>query len=98
MNAHANPTWFARQTVSQILTDQISRGDLTGKPGWIRMSIHPTMTDKEVLTLCDALIELSQKHPIWSQDYRYNPQNNEFTHIYFDDKRHEVVESWFELA
>ena len=72
--------------------------DLTGKPGWIRMSIHPTMTDKEVLTLCDAIIELAQKHPIWSQDYRYNAQNNEFTHIYFDDKRHEVVESWFEFA
>ena len=86
------------QTVSQILTDQISRGDLTGKPGWIRMSIHPTMTDKEVLTLCDAIIELSEKHPIWSQNYRYNAQNNEFTHIYFDDKRHEVVESWFEFA
>lgn len=83
------------QTVSQILTDQISRGDLTGKPGWIRMSIHPTMTNQEVALLCDALMELSENHPIWSKDYRYNAQTNEFTHVYFEDKTAGLVESWF---
>ena len=86
------------QTVSQILTDQISRGDLTGKPGWIRLSIHPTTTNAEVEFLCDALIKLSEKHPIWSKDYRYNAKTNEFKHIYFEDKRHHLVESWFDLA
>jgi selenocysteine lyase/cysteine desulfurase len=85
------------QTVSQILTDQISRGDLTGKPGWIRMSIHPTMTNQEVAALCDALIELSENHAVWSKDYQYNPKTNEFTHLYFEDKRQDVVEAWFEL-
>jgi selenocysteine lyase/cysteine desulfurase len=83
------------QTVSQILTDQISRGDLTGKPGWIRMSIHPTMTNNEVESLCDALIELSEKHPIWSKDYGYNAKTNEFTHLHFEDNRQELVEHWF---
>jgi selenocysteine lyase/cysteine desulfurase len=85
------------QTVSQILTDQISRGDLTGKPGWIRMSIHPTMTNQEVESLCDALIELSENHTVWSKDYRYNSKTNEFTHVFFEDNRKELVETWFEL-
>ena len=83
------------QTVSQILTDQISRGDLTGKPGWIRMSIHPTMTNEEVAELCDALIELSENHPIWSKEYEYNAKTNEFTHLHFEDKTADLVESWF---
>lgn len=83
------------QTVSQILTDQISRGDLTGKPGWIRMSIHPTMTNAEVAELCDALIELSENHPIWSKEYQYNAKTNEFTHLHFEDKTAGLVESWF---
>jgi selenocysteine lyase/cysteine desulfurase len=86
------------QTVSQILTDQISRGDLTGKPGWIRMSIHPTMTNNEVESLCDALIEVSENHPIWSKDYRYDAKTNEFTHVYFEDKTADLVESWFDLS
>jgi hypothetical protein len=86
------------QTVSQILTDQISRGDLTGKPGWIRMSIHPTMTNQEVALLCDALIELSENHPIWSKEYRYDAKTNEFTHVYFEDKTADLVESWFDLS
>jgi selenocysteine lyase/cysteine desulfurase len=85
------------QTVSQILTDQISRGDLTGKPGWIRMSIHPTMTNQEIESLCDALIELSENHANWGKDYRYNPKTNEFAHVYFEDKTAELVETWFEL-
>ena len=33
---------------SHNITDQIDEGDLSLKPGWVRMSIHPTMTDKEI--------------------------------------------------
>ena len=35
------------QDISNVLTEQITRGDLSNKPGWIRMSIHPTMTRSE---------------------------------------------------
>ncbi|MFN7117196.1 MAG: aminotransferase class V-fold PLP-dependent enzyme, partial [Saprospiraceae bacterium] len=28
---------------SKLITDQINHGDLSNKPGWIRMSVHPTM-------------------------------------------------------
>ena len=32
---------------SCLITDKINSGDLTTKPGWVRMSIHPTMTNNE---------------------------------------------------
>ena len=43
------------QPVSQKITDEIDHGILTDKPGWIRMSIHPILTDQEVQFVCDAV-------------------------------------------
>ena len=47
---------------SHELTNEISIGDLVRKPGWIRMSIHPTTTNKEIEFVCDSIIKLSQNH------------------------------------
>ena len=34
---------------SQRITDKIDQGDLSEKPGWVRISVHPTMTDEEII-------------------------------------------------
>lgn len=39
-------------------------------PGWIRLSIHPTMTDRVVGRIADALAALARHHPRWVRDYR----------------------------
>ena len=57
-----------RQT-SKDITDLISKGDLSTKPGWIRMSIHPTHTDEEMRLLVKALRELAEKHEEWKSEY-----------------------------
>ena len=85
------------QNVSNILTAQISNGDLTNKPGWIRMSIHPTMTNEEVEYICDALESLVENHVVWSQDYKYDVRTNEFTHRHIEDTISEMVDGWFYL-
>ena len=85
------------KNVSNILTAQISQGDLTNKPGWIRMSVHPTMTNEEVEYICDALESLVENHAEWSQDYKYDVRTNEFTHRYFEDSITEMVDGWFDL-
>jgi selenocysteine lyase/cysteine desulfurase len=54
---------------SREITDLISSGDCSTKPGWIRMSIHPTHTDEEIDFLCDAITSLAQYHKEWSEDY-----------------------------
>ena len=51
------------------------------KPGWIRMSIHPTTTSQEIEYVCESIKELAQNHTQWAKDYQYNPKSNEFEFI-----------------
>ncbi len=81
---------------SHELTDKITRGELLEKPGWIRMSMHPTTTDAEIRYVCDAIEELARHHRQWATDYNYEKATNEFRH------RDEVslkpmVQKWFDL-
>jgi hypothetical protein len=50
------------------------------RPGWIRMSIHPTMTNDEINFICDAIIEIAKNHKNWSGDYFYESSLNEYVH------------------
>lgn len=68
------------QKTSKELTDEITIGDLVRKPGWIRMSIHPTTTNEEVKFVCDSITDLAKNHKDWALDYEYSPGNNEFIH------------------
>lgn len=81
------------QETSNNITCEIDGGDLTHKPGWIRMSFNPTSTDAEAIYVCDALIQLAENFPLWSEDYKYNSKSNEFFHKneVVDDK----MENWF---
>lgn len=54
---------------SQEITDLINGGDCSTKPGWIRMSIHPTHTDEEIEYLCKAVKELAANYEEWSHGY-----------------------------
>jgi selenocysteine lyase/cysteine desulfurase len=83
--------------MSNELTNQISIGDLVRKPGWIRMSIHPTTTCAEIDTVCDGIIALAKHHETWAQDYEYNKVTNEFIHTSNNICPKSQVESWFDL-
>lgn len=65
---------------SKSITDRIDHGDKSDKPGWIRLSLHPTTTDAEAQTLVRAIGEVAARHREWAGDYRYDPQINEFIH------------------
>lgn len=66
------------QETSNNLVCQITSGDLIQKPGWIRMSIHPTTTSNEIQFVCDSIKALAQNHKEWAKDYEYNSKSNEF--------------------
>ena len=66
------------QNTSNAITDAISHGDLSAKPGWIRMSLHPTMTNEEVLYLLESVKTLAEKFPEWEKDYEYSSKTNEY--------------------
>ncbi len=83
------------QEYSKNITDQINTGDLTHKPGWVRLSLHPTMTNKEALFVLDAIKSLAENHREWSQDYSYNSKTNEFTHKRLPLDEMAIVNDWF---
>jgi len=84
---------------SHSLTYEISSGDLTHKPGWIRLSIHPTTTNDEVNFVCESILALAKNHKTWGEDYNYISASNEFFHkSHKEDFSNEIpVNSWFEL-
>lgn len=65
---------------SDEITDQISHGDLSEKPGWVRWSLHPTMTDEEVQLFIDALKDIIENLETYSTDYAPVPRTNTFSH------------------
>jgi selenocysteine lyase/cysteine desulfurase len=85
------------QELSNALVCQIDAGDLIQKPGWIRMSFHPTTTNAEIVYVCQSLIELAQHHREWAKDYVYEAKSNEFVHHSFVSSANQMVHDWFEL-
>lgn len=63
---------------SRHITSQITRGDLSEKPGWIRLSLHPTMTDEELNYIIKAIALVAKNAAKWVDDYDYNPRTNEY--------------------
>jgi selenocysteine lyase/cysteine desulfurase len=86
------------QATSNELTNEISIGDLARKPGWIRMSIHPTTSCEEIEYVCKSILELAKHHEEWAKDYDYDRFTNEFVHKTFKaTKRDQTINNWFEL-
>jgi len=85
---------------SKEITDLINHGDLSQKPGWVRWSLHPTMTDKEVYYFLNALEDIANNHRKYKKDYLYLSRKNEFIHHKEADNRQrtEVIQKWFSLA
>jgi len=84
---------------SEKITEKINDGDLTEKPGWVRWSLHPTMTDDDVRQILHAIEEIALHHLEWAEDYVYLPKKNEFIHHSEVDHPIEdkMMEGWFEL-
>jgi selenocysteine lyase/cysteine desulfurase len=81
---------------SKSITDKINHGDLSSKPGWIRLSLHPTTTDAEMDLILDAIEALCANFQEWSKDYSYNIHTNEFQHHAELPEIHHRVASWFD--
>jgi selenocysteine lyase/cysteine desulfurase len=65
---------------SNIIRDLIAKNDLSLKPGWIRMSIHPTMTNDELIYILESIKDLANNHHNYTGDYIYNSRTNEYRH------------------
>jgi len=82
---------------SRRITEKINKGDLSEKPGWERLSLHPTMTDEEIEFILHAIAEVVKHIASWEKEYRYDKRTNEFYHTRAGQAGHARVAHWFEL-
>lgn len=82
---------------SKEITDLINHGDLSKKPGWIRLSLHPTMTEDELYFVIDAIGQVQKNYKNWSEDYIYNNKTNEFRNYKEPENKCILVKDWFNL-
>ncbi|WP_298778866.1 aminotransferase class V-fold PLP-dependent enzyme [uncultured Polaribacter sp.] len=83
------------QETSNRIKDEILEGCNTQKPGWIRLSLHPTISNKELDFVCNSLKELTINIEKWSEDYHYDSLKNDYTHKTVEPIEKELVSSWF---
>ncbi len=82
---------------SHLITEKINHGDLSKKPGWVRMSVHPTMTDAELYTILDGIRGIAKNISKWKKDYKYDSHKNEYYHFSEDDDSIKKIESFYRL-
>ena len=82
---------------SEEITDKINHGDLSEKPGWVRWSLHPTMTNAEVDLMIEALNDIVSNIETYQKDYKYINRKNEFVHKN-NPCDAELMNKWFSLA
>ena len=85
------------QITSNRIKDEILHGCNTQKPGWIRLSLHPTITNSELDFICKSLNELTENIEDWSKDYEYESLKNDYVHKFVTPIEKELVTSWFSV-
>ena len=83
------------QEESEIITNELLHKNLSNKPGWVRVSLHPTMTNEELLFVCDAIQKVVLNYEEWQKPYEYNASNNEFENVLIEETISRDVKDWF---
>jgi selenocysteine lyase/cysteine desulfurase len=85
-----------RNRSDQIL-QALQRGDSLCKPGWIRLSIHPTMSNAVVHRMMDAVEQTILHQATWSSDYRYDQTAQAFVVAHGQPNTHTSLATWFSV-
>lgn len=83
---------------SRAITEKINEGDFSDKPGWVRMSLHPTMTNAEVEFITDSIKYIVKNIDGLSKDYKYDKLKNEYYHKTFEKENSKFIEKLFDLS
>jgi selenocysteine lyase/cysteine desulfurase len=70
---------------SKQLSKEIEKGIFTNKPGWVRISLHPTMSNEEVYKIIAAIKKILLNYKEWSKDYQYQQNRNLYKKVQKND-------------
>ncbi|WP_348800103.1 aminotransferase class V-fold PLP-dependent enzyme [Flavobacterium adhaerens] len=96
-STYAHNLFGINKEKSKEITCGILAKDLKIKPGWVRLSLHPTMTNEELLYICDAVKSVIQNIEELVMSYKYNPETNEFENQLVQETIENDVKHWFDL-
>lgn len=82
------------QEKSNSITKKIDKGDLIEKPGWVRVSLHPTMTNEELYFILGAIKQVVEDINILDTYYVYNKKTGEFYHRL---NQEQDISEWFNI-
>ncbi len=83
---------------SYEILHSIRSGNLLSKPGWVRLSVHPTMSNAEIDFTMDAIESTASHFEEWMKDYTYNAESNEYSFKGFEAKENNRIEDWFNVG
>ncbi|NSL88347.1 aminotransferase class V-fold PLP-dependent enzyme [Chitinophaga sp. Mgbs1] len=86
------------QPASYAILNSILAGDLARKPGWIRLSVHPTMTSAEINFILDAIDMTVANIAMWAKDYAYDSRSNEYYSTGEINRELHRIGDWFDAA
>ncbi len=83
---------------SYEVLNSIRSGNLLSKPGWVRLSVHPTMSNAEIDFIMDAIESTASHFQEWMKDYIYDTECNEYSFKGFEAREKNRIEAWFNVA
>ena len=86
------------QAQSKEILTLIQAGDFDQKPGWVRLSIHPTMTNSEVTYILDAIDWTARHREAWMAQYRYDRESNQYVFKGTEDQPTVQIQDWFRVT
>jgi len=83
---------------SNRITELINKGDYSEKPGWIRLSLHPIMTDSEIIFIAEAISALCKNYPEWVKEYTVEYACNHIKTMEAKDSEKiiERIDGWYD--
>lgn len=78
------------------IQNQVNCGINDTKPGWVRVSFHPTFSNKEVVFLAKALMDITENGETYAKDYIF--ENGKYTHKSLMSKTTNPLKSKVDLS
>lgn len=87
------------QQQSDEIIERLGRGELFVRPGWIRLSLHPTFTDQELEAILDGIEYVAKNFNAMAENYTYNTRKNIFScNDYTDDFETSFMNTIYQTA
>jgi selenocysteine lyase/cysteine desulfurase len=96
-STYAHYLFNINEKKSTEITNELLQKNQTNKPGWVRLSLHPILTNDELLFICEAIEQVALHYKKWQKEYQYNPATNEFEHAEIKETIVKEVNEWFTL-